>query len=86
MKIFVSSLSTKEFHFLANVGTKLRCMLLRSTKRGAYYLQDSRFKKLDSHLEIASCVSDYTCSVFSKPSYLVPEFAEAIRGPFILLF
>jgi len=62
------------------------CMLLKNTKRGAYYHQDTRLKKLDSHLEIASCLSDYTSFVFSKPSHLAPEFAEAIGGHFILLF
>ena len=63
------------------------CMLLKNAKRGAYYHQDTRFKKLDSHLEIASCLSaDYTSFVFSKPSHLAPEFAEAIGGPFILSF
>ena len=61
-------------------------MLLKNTMGGAYYHQDTRFKKLDSHLEIASCLSDYTSFVFSKPSHLAPEFAEAIGGPFILLF
>ena len=61
-------------------------MLLKYTKLGAYYHKDIRFKELDSHLEMALCLSDYTSFVFSKPSQLAPELAKAIRRPFIVLF
>ena len=61
-------------------------MLLKYTKRGAYYQKDIRFKELDSHLEIALVSQITLLSFLANPLTLLLSLQRRYVDPLFYYF